>query len=157
MDTYTKLSDTLSGKEGSAYITINGQNRPMFEISKLEANLEFTIQDKELLGHRMKQHKIVGGEGTGSMTMYFMNSDMLNMAVKYIKSGDFTGFTVQVKNEDAQSTVGKQEVALYNVIPKKIPLAHLDDSSDDPITVDTDFTFDDVSPLSTFNLPENYQ
>lgn len=156
-DTYTKLSDTLSSKEGSAYITINGQNRKMFEISKLEVQLELTINDKQMLGHRMKQHKIVGCEGTGSMTYYFMNSEMANAAIDYVNSGHFEGFTVMATNEDPQSTVGKNEVALYNVIPKKFPLAHIDDSSDDPITVDTDITFDSVSSLSSFNLPTNYQ
>lgn len=156
-DTYTKLADTLSGKEGSGYITINGQNRPMFDISKFSADLELTIQAKQLLGHRMKQHKITGAEGTGSMTLYFMNSDMLNAAITYMNSGAFTGFTIRVKNEDPQSTVGKQEVVLYNVIPKKLPLAALDDGNDDSLTVDTDFTFDDIAALSTFNLPANYQ
>jgi hypothetical protein len=156
-DTYTKLSDTLSSKEGRAYITINGSNRKMFEVSKLEATLELSIHEKQLLGHRMKQHKIVGAEGTGSMTYYFMNSQMANSAIDYVNSGKFTGFTIQAANEDQQSTVGKNEVVLYNVIPKKFPLVHIDDSSDDPITVDTDFTFDSVSSLSSFNLPTNYQ
>jgi hypothetical protein len=156
-DTYTKLSDTISAKEGTAYITIDGQNRQMFEISKLEADVELTIQDKQLLGHRFKQHKITGAEGTGSMTCYFMNSDMLKAAIAYKSNGSFTGFTLQVKNEDAQSTIGKQEVVLYNVLPKKFPLAHLDDSSDDPITFDTDFTYDDYAALSTFDLPSNYR
>jgi len=153
---YTKLSDTISSKEGSAYVTINGSNRKMFEISKLEAYIELTINDKQMLGHRMKQHKITGAEGTGSMTMYFMNSAMANAAISYINSGTFTGLTLFVTNSDAESTVGTNEVALYNVIPKKFALAHIDDSSDDPITADTDFTFDSVSRLSSFNLPSTY-
>lgn len=156
-DTYTKLSDTISGKEGSAFITINGKNRPMFEISKIDAQLELKINARQLLGHRIEQNKIVGAKGTGSMSYYFMNSEIANAAIDYVNSGAFTGFTIQVKNEDAQSTVGKNEVVLYNVIPTKFPLCHIDDSSDDPITVDTDLTFDSVSSLSSFNLPSNYQ
>ena len=156
-NTYTKLSDTISSKEGTAYITINGQNRKLFEISKLEATLEATINDKALLGHRMKQHKMAGLEGSGSMTMYFMNSEMLNAAIAYKNSGSFTGFTIQVKNEDPQSTIGKQEVVLYNVLPKKFPVATLNDGSDDPITADTDFVYDDIASLSSFDKPANYR
>lgn len=156
MDNYTKLSDTISSKEGSAYITINSQNRKMFELSKLEANIELTITDKQLLGHRMKQHKVTGAEGTGSMTCLFMSGDELNAVIDYIKSGSFKGFTIQAKNEDAASSIGKQEVALYSVIPKKFPLIHIDASSDDPVEVDTDFTFDDLAVLSTFGTPSNY-
>jgi len=64
---------------------------------------------------------------------------------------------VQVKNEDPQSTIGKQEVVLSNVILATIPAAILDDQSDDPITFDTDFTFDDIEILESFKLPENYR
>jgi len=105
----------------------------------------------------MTQHKVVGATGTGSMTMYFMNSEMLNQVIQYIRSGQFRGFKVQAKNEDPASTIGKQEVVLLNVIPTSIPAAVIDDQSDDPITFDTDFTFDDIEILESFALPENYR
>ena len=156
-ENYTRLSDTLSAKEGKAYITIDGQNRELFEISALTAQLDLTVQERRMLGHRMTQHKVVGATGTGSMTMYFMNSEMLNQAVQYLRTGNYRGLKIQVKNEDPQSTIGKQEVVLLNVILATIPVATLDDQSDDPITFDTDFTFDDIEVLESFNLPENYR
>ncbi|MDF2586642.1 MAG: XkdM protein phage-like element [Anaerocolumna sp.] len=156
-DNYIRLADTISSKEGNAYITIDGITRELFEISSLKAQLDLTVQTRRMLGHRMTQHKVVGAEGTGSMTMYFMNSDMLNLAVAYMKEGRFGNIKIKVKNEDPQSTIGKQEVELSNVILKTIPLATLDDQSDDPITIDTDFTFDDLTSLSTFGLPTNYK
>ena len=156
-ENYTRLSDTLSAKEGKAYITIDGQNRELFEISALTAQIDLTVQERRMLGHRMTQHKVVGATGTGSMTIYFMNSEMLNQAVQYLRTGNYKGLKIQVKNEDPQSTVGKQEVVLLNVILSTIPVATLDDQSDDPITFDTDFTFDDIEVLESFNLPENYR
>lgn len=154
---YVRLSDTISSKEGKAYITINGQNRELFEISSLTAQLELNVQARQMLGHRMVQHKVIGAEGTGSMTMYFMNSDMLKLAIQYIKEGKYGGLKLQIKNEDPQSTIGKQEVVLLNVLLNTIPVATLDDQSDDPITIDTDFTFDDIEGLSFFDLPANYR
>lgn len=154
---YTRLDDTISSKEGKAYITINGTNRELFEISSLKAQLDLTVQARRMLGHRMTQHKVIGAEGTGSMTMYFMNSDMLRLALDYIKNGNYGGIKLQVKNEDKQSTVGSQEVVLLNVLLKTIPVVTIDDQSDDPITIETDFTFDDLEGLSFFNLPENYR
>lgn len=156
-DNYTRLSDTISSKEGKAYITINGSNRELFEISSLKAQLDLSVQARRMLGHRMTQHKVVGAEGTGSMTMYFMNSDMLKLAINYIKKGSYGGLKLQIKNEDSQSTIGTQEVVLLNVLLNSIPVATLDDQSDDPITIDTDFTFDDIEGLSFFDLPENYR
>lgn len=154
---YTRLSDTISSKEGKAYITINGSNRELFEIVSLKAQLDLTVQSKRMMGHRMTQHKVIGAEGTGSMTMYFMNSDMLRLALDYIKNGKYGGLKLQVKNEDEQSTVGTQEVLLLNVLLKTIPVAVLDADSDDPVTIDSDFTFDDIEGLNYFDLPENYR
>jgi hypothetical protein len=156
-ENYTRLTDTISSKEGKAFITINGSNRELFEISNLKSQLDLIIQARRMMGHRMTQHKVVGAEGTGSMTMYFMNSDMLRLAIAYIKEGKYGGLKLQVKNEDAQSTIGAQEVVMLNVLLKTIPVATLDDQSDDPITIDTDFTFDDLEGLSYFQLPENYR
>lgn len=156
-DNYVRLADTISSKEGKAYITINGQNRELFEISSLKAQLELKIQERQMLGHRMTQHKVIGATGTGSMTMYFMNSDMLRLAIAYIKNGTYGGIKLRIINEDAQSTIGKQEVVLLNVLLATIPVTTLDDQSEDPITIDTDFTFDDIDGLSYFDLPANYR
>lgn len=154
---YTRLSDTISSHEGKAYVTIDGQNRELFEVSALTAQIDLIIQERRLLGHRMTQHKVVGATGTGSLTMYFMNSEMLIQAIQYLRTGQYRGLKLQVKNEDPQSTVGKQEVVLSNVILASVPAAILDDQSDDPITFDTDFTFDDIENLESFKLPENYR
>ena len=156
-ENYTRLPDTISAHEGKAYITIDGQNRELFEISSLTAQIDLTVQERRMLGHRMTQHKVVGATGTGSMTIYFMNSQMLNQAIQYLRTGNYKGLKIQVKNEDPQSTVGKQEVVLLNVVLATIPVTTLDDQSDDPITFDTDFTFDDIEVLEGFKLPENYR
>ena len=58
-----------------------------------------------------------------------------------------------IKNSDPQSTVGEQEVTLNNVIFNTIPVATLEES-DDPITYDSDFTFDSISNSKSFHLPE---
>lgn len=156
-ENYTRLADTISSHEGKAYITIDGQNRELFEISALTAQIDLIVQERRMLGHRMTQHKVVGATGTGSLTMYFMNSDMLNQAIQYLRTGQYRGLKLQIKNEDPQSTVGKQEVVPSNVILASVPAAILDDQSDDPITFDTDFTFDDIENLESFQLPENYR
>lgn len=156
-DNYLRLGDTISSKEGTAYITIDGVNRELFEISSIEAKLELTVQSKTLLGHRMEQHKVTGAKGTGTMGYYFMTSEMLELANKYLKTGSYGGIKIQVRNYDSQSTVGTQDVVLTNVILNTIPVFKLDDSSDDPLTQETDFTFDDIIILDKFVKPENYR
>ena len=115
------------------------------------------VQEKQTLGHRMTQHKIIGATGEGSGTFYFMNSQMLREFVSYMKNGIAPEVTTQIVNEDPQSTIGRQSVALYHMILNTVPVAYLDDDSEDPITFDSDFTFDDMGLLEQFQMPENFR
>jgi hypothetical protein len=155
-DNYIRLADTIASDEGKAYITIDGQNREMFELQSLDASLSLTVISRRMLGRKMTQHKVVGAEGTGNATLYFMNSTQLNNTIEYIKTGRWKSVKVQVKNEDPQSTIGKQEVVLENVIFESIPVTKVAEG-DDPITFDSGFTFDGIENLESFQLPINYR
>lgn len=155
MGNYTKISDLVTGNEGSAFITVDGQNRYFFELSKIESNIEFTVIAKKLMGHRMKQHKVVGAEGKGSMTMYNVSPAALAIYQQYIKDGKTPQISIQTVNEETSSTIGRRTVVMRNVILTKVPVAKIDDSSEDLDTTDTDFTFDDVDELESYVLPEN--
>lgn len=155
MGAYTKITDLVTGSEGSAFITVDGQNRYFFELSKIEADIEFTVIAKKLLGHRMKQHKVVGAEGKGSMTIYNVSPAALAVYQQYIKNGVVPQISIQVTNEDPASTIGKRTVVMRSCILSKVPVAYLEDSSDDLSTTDTDFTFDDLDDLERYVLPEN--
>ena len=86
-----------------------------------------------------------------------MNSDALKEFLGYKKNGVYPASTLQFLNEDPQSTVGRQTVTLFHVILKTVPVAYLEDDSEDPITFDSDFTFDDCDCLEAFQLPENFR
>lgn len=154
---YAKLSDMLNASEGEAYITINGQRRLLFEIAKLSAQLEYSVTEKRMLGNRMKQHKVTGIAGSGSMTMYFANSELLKQATDYINSGIYTEITIKVTNKDPKSTFGTSEVLLNNVIISSLLVAYLEGDSEDPITHDTDFTFDGIESMSSFTTPSIFK
>ena len=155
MGNYTKLTDLVTGSEGSAFITIDGQNRYFFEISKVDASIEFKVIAKRRLGHRMAQHKVVGAEGKGTLTVYNVSPAALAVYQQYIKKGKVPQISIQTTNEDPASTVGRRVVVMRNCILAKAPVAYLDDSSEDLNTVDTDFTFDDVDELESYAFPEN--
>lgn len=152
---YTKISDLVTGSEGSAYITTDGQNRYFFELSKIEANIEFTVIAKKLLGHRMKQHKVVGAEGKGTVTMYNVSPAALAIYQQYIKEGKTPQISIQTTNEDTGSTIGRRTIVMRNCILAKVPVAYLEDGSENLNTTDSDFTFDDVDELESYVLPEN--
>lgn len=155
-DNYTRLSDTISSSEGKVFVTIDGQNRELFEVQNIRAQIDLIVTERRMRGKRMTQHKVVGATGTGSATLYFMNSGLLNQTIQYIKTGQFNRNKLQMANEDPQSTIGKQEVVLSDVIFNTIPVAAVEES-DDPITFDSDLTFDGIDNLESFDLPANYR
>lgn len=152
---YTRIKDLVTGSEGSAYITVDGQNRYFFELSKIESNIEFTVVAKKLLGHRMKQHKVTSAEGKGSMSMYNVSPAALAIYQQYIKEGKTPAISIQTTNEDPASTIGRRVVVMRNCILAKVPVAYLEDGSEELNTTDTDFTFDDLDDLENYTLPEN--
>lgn len=155
MGNYTKVADLVTGSEGSAFITVDGQNRYFFELSRIEADIEFTVIARKLLGHRMKQHKVVGAEGKGQMTIYNVSPAALAAYQSWLKDGRVPTISIQTTNEDPASSIGKRTVVMRNVILNKVPVAALDDNSEELSTTDTDFTFDDIDDLESYVIPEN--
>lgn len=156
-ENFTRLADTLSTNEGTAYITINGQNRQLFEVVKIEANIEKTILEKRMLGNKITQHKVIGAKITGSATLALMNGDLLKATLNYLKTGVYPNIKLQLKNLDPSSTVGAREVILTGVIFNNDLLSLLDSDSEDMATFDTDFTADGIEVLSDFKLPQSYR
>lgn len=155
MSNYTKIKDLVTGSEGSAYITVDGENRYFFELSKIEANIEFTVVAKKLMGRRMKQHKVTAAEGKGTVTIYNVSPAALEIYNQYIKRGKTPSISIQTTNEDPGSTIGRRTVVMREVILAKVPVVYLDDSSEELNTTDSDFTFDDLDDLESYTLPEN--
>lgn len=152
---YTKISDLVAGNEGSAYINVDGENRYFFEASKVDANIEFTVAPKRLLGSRMKQHKIVNAEGKGTLAIYRVSPAALEIYKQYIKEGRTPEISIQTVSEDPASTIGRQTVVMRHCLLSKVPVAYLDDESEDMAKSEIDFTFDAVDNLEDYKLPEN--
>lgn len=155
MGNYTKVADLVTGSEGSAFITVDGQNRYFFELSRIEADIEFTVLAKKLLGHRMKQHKVTGAEGKGTLTIYNVSPAALAVYQSWIKKGQVSSVSIQTTNEDPASSIGKRTVVMRNVILNKVPVAALDDGSEELSTTEIDFTFDEIDDLESYVIPEN--
>jgi len=147
-----RAGDTISGQEGKATAIINGQVRDMFYVKTLEATLEKNKLEVRTLGKRGVQHKTTGWSGSGSMTIYYVTSEFLNMANNYVKNGVDTYFTITIENHDPTSTIGTQTVSLFNVNLDAIPVGKLS-VEDEVLETDMDFTFDDLDVINTFNDP----
>ena len=49
--------DALNGKEGKAFMTLNGRNIEMFSLKKFQSDAEFQESDFNVVGTRLVQKK----------------------------------------------------------------------------------------------------
>ncbi len=144
--------DTISGQEGRAYATINGNAEEMFYVKKLEAKVEKEKAEIKALGRRGTQSKAKGWKGTGSMTIYYMTTLFRDLMKDYMVSGRDTYFDITVKNDDPSSSVGMQTVVIKNVNLDSVIMASLDTGSD-TLEEEISFTFDGIEIIDRFKAP----
>lgn len=143
--------DTINGKEGRAYAKIGGNNEELFFAKSIEATVEKAKSQVKSIGTRMVGHKTTGGEGTGSMTLYYVTPLFRSMLTEWKDTGRDLYFDLVIENDDPESAAGKQTVQLMGVNLDSTVLAKLDGDSDDPLDEDVDFTFEDWAVLDRFH------
>ncbi len=149
---YLLANDGVDGKAGSAFMVKNGRNIELFGIKKYQTDAEIQTAEFPVVGALVNQTKVKGVKYTGSMTIYYGTNEFLEILMEYKRTGRFPTINFQVTNDDKGSSVGKQVVAIYNVILSKIPIAMLDDSVD-YLQEEIPFNFTDFEPLQTFKTP----
>lgn len=149
---FLHAEDTISGQEGRAYATINGQVEEMFYIKTLEATVEKEKKEVKTLGRRGTQHKATGWSGSGSMTIYYVTSLFRQMMLEYMNTGRDTYFDIQITNEDPTSKIGRQTVTLKRVNLDSVIMVSLDTDSD-ALEEDLDFTFEGIELQEKFHKP----
>lgn len=149
---FLKAGDTISGQEGRAYATINGQVEEMFYIRTLEATIEKQKTEVRTLGRRGVQHKASGWTGSGTMTIYYVTTLFRRLMLDYIKNGRDVYFDITIVNEDPTSSIGRQTVVLKNVNLDSVMAARLDTETE-VLDEEISFTFDDVDIMDSFVNP----
>ena len=142
--------DTISGKEGRAYAKINGNNEDLFMAKNIESTVEKAKSEVKAIGKRMTGHKTTGGNGTGSMTLYYLTPLFRDMIKQWKETGVDVYFDMVVENDDPESSAGKQSILLIGCNLDSVILSKLDGDSDDPLDEDVDFTFEDFDILTPF-------
>lgn len=142
--------DTISGKEGRAYAKIDGNNEDLFFAKTIESTVEKSKSEVKAIGKRMTGHKTTGGNGTGSMTLYYMTPLFRQMIKQWKETGQDIYFDMVIENDDQESSAGKQSVLLIDCNLDSVVLGKLDGDSDDPLDEDVNFTFEDFDILTPF-------
>lgn len=149
---YMKANDTISGKEGYLYATVEGKVRQVAECKSLNAKITKNKVEFNALGQRGTQHKAKGWNGTGTLVIHYATSFWSDMMIEYAKSGKDIYFTLEVINDDPsnESSIGKQRILLMDVNMDEAEIAKLD--------VDADFLDQSMNfTFSGVDIPEKFK
>jgi core tail protein len=149
---YLKGRDVISGQEGTAFIQINGRNEFMFYVKELEATVKKQKEKVRTLNRRGTQNKATGFEGEGKMTIYGVTSQFKQMMLDYMKNGRDTFFDIQITNDDATSSIGRQTTVLRECNLDEVVMGKLN-VEDEFLEEEVNFTFEDVDLLESFKTP----
>jgi hypothetical protein len=142
--------DAVSASLAECFVTISGNRYNFMQAINLEAKIEKTKSEIPILGKTGKGNKSTGWKGTGSATFHYNTSIFRELLHKFKETGEDVYFDIQVTNEDATSSVGRQTVILKGCNIDGGTLTKFDAGSE-YLDEDMDFTFED------FEIPEKFK
>ena len=110
-------------------------------------------EEVRTLNKRGTQVKATGFKGEGKMTIYGVTSTFKEMMLDYMKNGRDTFFDIQVTNDDATSSIGRQTTILRECNLDEVVMGQLK-VEEDFLEEEVNFTFEDVDILEKFNAPK---
>ena len=148
--------DTLNGKLGQAFVTIDGQSQELFRAKKINVSTNIQSTDVPVVGTTRIQEKATGVKQTGTMTIYYGTPLLTQMAVNYAQTGVVTYFDLQVTNNDTTATVGTQTIVYYGCKLTGELLTSIIDVDVEMLEQECTFSYTTQAILSAFNTEANY-
>lgn len=134
-------NEIINGRYGHVYDE-NGQE--LQTTQEFEAIVELTKEEINLPGQFMATHKVMGGVGSGSLTMLKVDSRLQ----KKISDNPKAKFVLRGVLADPTSR-GQEAVLLRGVSFDSIPLMSF--AMDSNVEIELDFTFDSYQYVQTIN------
>lgn len=138
---------TLYGNYGTIFI----DDSQVTEASGIQAKLKINKVEVPMCGTLSKKYKIVGWDGSGTLTLNKTNSRIMLMLVADLKTGKETPFTIISKMSDPGNG-GTERVKLINCKVDEVTLA--DWSAGKLGAESVPFTFEDFELLDSIS-PDN--
>lgn len=144
-----RAADVLSGQEAKATMQTGTEIFELFYAKNIEAILNKRKTPVRALGTRGEQQKTAGWNGTGTMTLYYVQSLFRQQALLYHTTGVDLYFNLIIENEDPTSAAGKQTIVLIDCNFDSIVLAKFN-TEEDKLEEDAPFTFSDFLIVDSF-------
>ncbi|MDO4541309.1 MAG: phage tail tube protein [Bacillota bacterium] len=155
MSIFLKIQDTVDGKLGSVYFTIDGRRYEAPGIQKIEAHDTIKERTMRTVGTVKTQTAVAGVEGSGTMTIhYYAVASFGRIIDEYRRTGVFKPFDMLIINHDKGTALGRRSVSFTNcTLCGDVPLAALDSTIDQALTIELKFKYDEFSIIEDFSEP----
>ncbi|MGI6361015.1 MAG: phage tail tube protein [Bacillota bacterium] len=156
MSLYLKIQDAVDGKCGSVYLTISGRRFEVPGVQKIEAHDTIKERTMSTVGTVKTQTAMAGVDGAGTMSInYYAVAIFGEIMEKYRRTGQYEPFDLLIINEDPATSLGRRSVAFTGcVLTGNLPLASLDATTADSLTMEVSFKYEDYTVMEDFGLPQ---
>lgn len=148
--------DTLSGKLGTATVTVDGKVHELFRAREIKVVADIQTKEMKALGTTRIQPKNIGVRQTGSGVLYFGSDLLTQMALDYMETGKVTYFDLQVTNSDPTATVGEQTMVYYGCKLSGEVLLSILDVDNDMLEQPFTFSYTSAKKLASFSAESDY-
>lgn len=148
--------DTLSGKLGTATVTLDGKVHELFRAREIKVVADIQTKEMKALGTTRIQPKNIGVRQTGSGVLYFGSDLLTQMALDYMETGKVTYFDLQVTNSDPTATVGEQTMVYYSCKLSGEVLLSILDVDNDMLEQPFTFSYTSAKKLASFSAESDY-
>ena len=155
MSIFLKIQGTVDGKLGSVYFTIDGRRYEVPGIQKIEAHDSVKERSMRTVGTVKTQTAVAGVEGSGSLTIqYYAVATFGKIIDSYRRTGELKPFDMLIVNYDKGTGLGRRSASFTNcTLYGDVPLAILDSTIDEALTIDVKFKFDEFNIIEDFGEP----
>ena len=105
-----KANEVINGTWGEVWIN----DELVDEIKAFQAKYEFDKEEVNIAGDMFTHYKVIGYNGSGSMTLNKTNSRMIKMLIEYVKEGLEPEITIVGKLAD-HGNEGSERISLSEV------------------------------------------
>lgn len=149
LNDFIDAQKTLSTKSARVFIQRNGQNLLFAECTEFKPKIKKNKEKVKTIGSFSTKNKFTGWEGSGSISGYVVNSNIIANEMDSLRTGREQRFNIVAKY------YGDDEQGTQTVLYKSVSLDEIDPGAlkgdDGLISFETDFTFDDIELVETFN------
>lgn len=155
MGEYLRSEDFTNGKDGQIQFLKDGQAIMLYGSQKFKATATPKTSQRGQIGTRNKQTKISGFENKITITAdYWTVGLMTEWLQEFKKTGKFPKVDCQVINHDKGTSLGKMSKVYFDLMPTgDITLQELDESNEDGLVNELEFSFRDWDSLQNFSRP----